>query len=79
MNRPQMSKTVFGRSYKLRRMPIAVCVSVLLGAVFAVSDEFHQFFSEGRGPSVQDVLLDTCGAAAGSCFIHFSNDICSER
>lgn len=54
--------------HKLRRMPMAVCVSVLLGAVFAASDEFHQFFSEGRGPSVQDVLLDTCGVAAGSLF-----------
>lgn len=55
-------------SHKLRRMPMAVCVSVLLGAVFAASDEFHQVFSEGRGPSVQDVLLDTCGVAAGSMF-----------
>lgn len=55
-------------SHKLRRMPMAVCVSVLLGAIFAASDEFHQFFSEGRGPSVQDVLLDTCGVAAGSLF-----------
>lgn len=55
-------------SHKLRRMPAAVCVSILLGAAFAVSDELHQVFSEGRGPSVQDVLLDTCGVAAGSLF-----------
>lgn len=56
-------------SHKWRCIPAAVCVSVLLGAVFAATDEFHQFFSEGRGPSLQDVLLDTCGVAAGSLFL----------
>ena len=38
---------------------------ILLGGLFALSDEFHQSFSPGRSPSLWDVGLDTCGAAAG--------------
>ena len=34
-------------------------------AAFAALDEFHQSFVPGRGPQVTDVLLDSCGAAAG--------------
>ena len=39
-----------------------------LGAVFAALDEWHQSFVPGRGPGVGDVVLDTCGVAAG-CLI----------
>lgn len=64
-------------SHKWQRKPMAICVSVLLGTVFAVTDEFHQFFPEGRGPSMRDVLLDTCGVVAGSLILivckHFMN------
>ncbi len=35
----------------------------LLALVYAVSDEFHQSFVPGRGPSVFDVLIDSVGAA----------------
>lgn len=45
-----------------------VLLSILVGAVFAGTDEIHQFFSENRGPMVQDVILDTCGVAVGSAF-----------
>lgn len=30
--------------------------------LYACSDEFHQRFSEARGPQFSDVLIDTCGA-----------------
>lgn len=40
--------------------------AILLGAVFAALDEFHQHFVAGRGPQASDVLLDTCGVATGS-------------
>lgn len=38
--------------------------SLLLGAVFAATDEFHQSFT-GRTAMVEDVVLDSCGVAAG--------------
>ena len=36
---------------------LAVC------AAYAASDEFHQCFSDGRGPSPVDVMIDTAGAS----------------
>ena len=36
---------------------LAVC------AAYAASDEFHQCFSDGRGPSPVDVIIDTAGAS----------------
>jgi VanZ family protein len=38
--------------------------ALLLAAMFAASDEFHQTFVASRGPSVWDVLLDISAAAA---------------
>ncbi|MFD0697840.1 VanZ family protein [Paenibacillus sp. GCM10027628] len=39
--------------------------SVLICAVYAATDEFHQSFVPGRTALVTDVVLDTCGAALG--------------
>lgn len=36
-----------------------------VGTLYAASDEFHQSFVGGRGPAVTDVLIDSCGVAAG--------------
>lgn len=43
------------------RIGAAWCFSVL----YAVSDELHQCFSDGRSPKAFDVLVDSCGAAVG--------------
>lgn len=40
-------------------------VALLLAALYAATDEFHQTFVPSRQGSVWDVLLDTVGAAAG--------------
>lgn len=39
--------------------------SLLICALYAMSDEFHQSFVPGRGPSLQDVLIDSSGATVG--------------
>ena len=36
-----------------------------IGALYAASDEFHQSFVGGRGPSVWDVMIDSGGVIAG--------------
>ena len=36
----------------------------LLAVLYACSDEWHQSFVPGRRPSLWDVLIDGCGAAA---------------
>lgn len=40
------------------------CMAILIAALYAASDEFHQSFVPSRGPAVGDVLLDTEGATA---------------
>ncbi|SHI06907.1 VanZ family protein [Clostridium grantii] len=41
--------------------------------LYASSDEIHQIFVENRGPSVKDVLIDTCGGILGM-IIYYIND-----
>lgn len=40
-------------------------VVLLIVALYAASDEFHQRFVAGRTPAVHDVALDTLGGAVG--------------
>lgn len=40
-------------------------VSVVLSAMYAFGDEWHQKFVDGRGPLLSDVRIDICGAMAG--------------
>ncbi|RKI37320.1 VanZ family protein [bacterium D16-51] len=39
-----------------------------IGTFYAATDEIHQLFVPGRSGQVTDVLLDSCGAAAGVLF-----------
>ncbi|HUX66451.1 MAG TPA: VanZ family protein [Terriglobales bacterium] len=43
--------------------PAAALRTLLFTALYAASDEFHQGFTQNRGASVHDVVLDTCAAA----------------
>ena len=51
------------RSAWATRMRVhAACFAVLSTAMVASLDELHQSYLPGRGASIVDVLLDTCGA-----------------
>lgn len=41
-----------------------VC-SILCGAIYAATDELHQYFVGGRSAQVTDVLIDTLGVITG--------------
>lgn len=43
--------------------------SILFVTLYAATDEFHQRFVPGRGPSLHDVVIDTIGAAGGIFFL----------
>ena len=51
--------------------------TIIIGAIYASSDEFHQRFIPGRGPSIKDVGIDTLGVIFGMlvimCFIKIIN------
>ena len=44
---------------------ISLPVSLVAGALYAVSDEIHQSFVPGRSCQISDMLLDTAGVMAG--------------
>jgi hypothetical protein len=44
-------------------------LAILIAAVYAASDEFHQIFVPGRGASVRDVMIDVCGATLAQIVI----------
>lgn len=42
-----------------------ICISFIIGIIYAVSDEIHQGFIPGRSPKLTDVMIDTMGVAVG--------------
>ena len=40
-----------------------------VGTLYAASDEFHQGFVAGRGPSLRDVMIDSAGVIAGTLLL----------
>lgn len=48
-----------------------VALSFLIGALYAVSDEYHQSFYPSRGASARDVLFDTIGVSLGLLCLWF--------
>ena len=42
-----------------------IAVSLIVGVVYASTDEIHQAFVPGRGPLVTDVILDSMGVLTG--------------
>ena len=51
-------------TYKIEQIK-RISISLLTGVLYAISDEVHQSFVPGRGPSVQDVLIDSLGVIFG--------------
>ena len=47
--------------------------------LYAISDEIHQMFVDGRGPAVADVLIDSAGAAAGVMAVWLASRHWSKR
>lgn len=51
------------KKYMLLIIPAIICL------IYAVSDELHQGFVDGRTPKVMDVVIDTAGGLAGAGFV----------
>lgn len=56
---------LFINTYK---MPLKnkIIYAIIIGGIYAITDEIHQAFVPGRGPGVLDVLIDTVGVTIGS-------------
>lgn len=42
-----------------------VGLSIIVCALYAASDEFHQLFINGRSGEIRDVMIDSCAAMVG--------------
>lgn len=40
-------------------------IAFIVSVIYAASDEYHQSFIPTRGPSVRDVMIDSCGSLLG--------------
>ncbi|MEW6569342.1 MAG: VanZ family protein [Chloroflexota bacterium] len=43
-------------------------LALLMAVLFALSDEYHQSFVEGRGSTITDVMIDAAGASLALVF-----------
>lgn len=57
-----LSNAVFA-TFNTKKAPV---VAFPLSCVYAVTDELHQLFSDGRACSVKDMLIDSSGALLGA-------------
>lgn len=49
----------------------SLLTAFIITFLYAASDEFHQRFVPGRGPSFRDVLIDTSGGLVCMAIIYF--------
>lgn len=54
----------FISTYNLKE-GIRIIVSLVIGIIYAISDEIHQSFVPGRSPQITDVMIDTMGVLLG--------------
>ena len=61
---------VFYLRYMLegRKLRVMALAAWLTATLYACTDEFHQMFVKGRGPSPVDVCIDSAGALTGTLF-----------
>lgn len=58
------------KTYKLKEIN-SISYSLILGTIYAISDEIHQCFIPGRGPQVTDVIIDSIGVLFGILLLIF--------
>ncbi|MEK5079760.1 VanZ family protein [Solibacillus sp. FSL W7-1436] len=44
---------------------LSAIIALVLCMIYAVTDEYHQLFVEGRGAQLKDIFIDWAGAATG--------------
>lgn len=56
-----ISRVIFGSKKYL----LSCTITILLCFIFAMTDEYHQTFVDGRTGQMMDVMIDTAGACVG--------------
>jgi VanZ family protein len=59
----------FMLTYDFKKIINGVAIAFGVALLYAVSDEVHQLFVQGRSGQVSDVVLDSVGAVCGICIV----------
>lgn len=65
----------FINTYDKLKQKDKILITILVGSIYAVSDEFHQMFSGGRTPAVGDVCIDALGVLFGLMIYSLFNKV----
>ena len=68
----------FVNTYEIKKKNKILGV-LILGIIYAISDEIHQMFSGDRTPAIRDVFIDSCGVLFGICIFLAINKIIKIR
>lgn len=49
-----------------------ILISILIGVIYAITDESHQYFTSGRSARIFDVLIDSLGVVTGVAIINIA-------
>lgn len=60
---------LFALAFYIQYAKTKTPLSVLFAGIYAVTDEIHQLFVDGRACKLSDWAIDTAGAAAGAFFL----------
>lgn len=55
----------FVNTFNIKKKHV-ILITIFIGLLYAISDEFHQLFIAGRSGQVTDVLIDTLGVVFGT-------------
>lgn len=55
-------------TYNINRKKV-VLISILIGVIYAISDESHQYFTVGRSARILDIFIDSFGIVTGVIII----------
>ena len=55
----------FINTYDKLKLKDKILITILVGIIYAISDEFHQMFLGGRTPAIGDVCIDSFGVLFG--------------
>jgi len=61
-----------GDDHRAAWNPRKALACILLAGLYSLTDEFHQRFVPGRGPSIVDCGIDTIGATLGMVIVYFA-------
>ena len=60
---------IYMRQYKSLKENKQLLISLIIGVLYAISDEIHQYFIPGRTCRIKDVYIDSLGIFTGIIFV----------